>query len=109
VVGWLHRHDRGDRLLHGGGCALLLAPGYGFLNDHESAHDRIPLLVVLIGKLVANGYHEPSALDQSSSNLSALWRLWPCFITRFNQRRRTPSTVPTSSGPPTQIGANLRR
>lgn len=37
--------------------------GHGFLNDHQGAHDRAPLLFVLMGKLVANGYHEPSARD----------------------------------------------
>ena len=37
--------------------------GHGFLNDHEGAHDRVPLYFVMMGKLVANGYHEPSAKD----------------------------------------------
>ncbi len=37
--------------------------GHGFLNDHEGAGDRIPLLLRLAGRMVANGYHEPSAVD----------------------------------------------
>ncbi len=37
--------------------------GHGFLNDHEGAHDSMPRLFVLMGKIVANGYHEPSARD----------------------------------------------
>ena len=41
--------------------------GHGFLNDHEGAGDRVsPVLVpmmALMGKLIANGYHEPSARD----------------------------------------------
>jgi len=39
------------------------AAGHGFLNDHGGAGDRVPLYFVLIGKLVANGYHQPSAKD----------------------------------------------
>lgn len=37
--------------------------GHGFINDHEGAGDKIPLLFMLMGKLVANGYHDPSAQD----------------------------------------------
>ena len=37
--------------------------GHGSLNDHEGAGDRIPLLLRLAGRMVANGYHEPSAVD----------------------------------------------
>ena len=37
--------------------------GHGFLNDHEGSGDRIPPVFALMGRLVANGYHEPSALD----------------------------------------------
>lgn len=37
--------------------------GHGFLNNHVGAGDRVPLYFVLMGKLVANGYHEPSAKD----------------------------------------------
>ena len=37
--------------------------GHGFLNDHEGAGDRVPFYFALMGRLVANGYHEPSARD----------------------------------------------
>lgn len=37
--------------------------GHGFLNDHDGAGDRVPALFTVMGRLVANGYHEPSARD----------------------------------------------
>ncbi|HXZ82209.1 MAG TPA: dienelactone hydrolase family protein [Acidimicrobiales bacterium] len=37
--------------------------GHGFLNDHEGAHDPLPILFPLVGKFMAYGYHEPSAGD----------------------------------------------
>jgi len=38
--------------------------GHGFLNDHESAGDRLPLLVTVFDKLSpGTGYHEASAQD----------------------------------------------
>ena len=38
--------------------------GHGFLNDHESAGDKTPLLFTVLGKLTPGaGYHEPSAQD----------------------------------------------
>lgn len=37
--------------------------GHGFLNDHEGAGDHVPAYWVVMGRLVADGYHEPSARD----------------------------------------------
>lgn len=38
--------------------------GHGFLNDHEGAGDKPPLLFAVMGKLTTGpGYHEPSARD----------------------------------------------
>jgi carboxymethylenebutenolidase len=37
--------------------------GHGFLNDHEGAHDHIPALFVVMGKIMGIGYHEASAED----------------------------------------------
>jgi carboxymethylenebutenolidase len=37
--------------------------GHAFLNDHEGAHDHIPPVFVVMGKLMGAGYHEPSAED----------------------------------------------
>jgi carboxymethylenebutenolidase len=38
--------------------------GHAFLNDHEGAGDRSPLLFVVMGKFAGPaGYHEPSATD----------------------------------------------
>lgn len=37
--------------------------GHGFLNDHEGAGDRVPLVLSLAGRFVATGYHDPSARD----------------------------------------------
>jgi carboxymethylenebutenolidase len=37
--------------------------GHGFLNDHEGAGDKVPLMFAVMGKFVDNGYHEPSAVD----------------------------------------------
>ena len=38
--------------------------GHAFLNDHESAGDRNPLIFVVMGRFAGpNGYHEPSAAD----------------------------------------------
>jgi len=36
---------------------------HGFLNDHEGAHDHIPALFVVTGKIMGIGYHEASAED----------------------------------------------
>jgi carboxymethylenebutenolidase len=39
-------------------------PGHAFLNDHQGAGDRDPLIFVVMGKFAGpSGYHEPSALD----------------------------------------------
>lgn len=38
--------------------------GHGFLNDHERAGDRTPLLFMVMGKFAwPSGYHQPSAND----------------------------------------------
>jgi carboxymethylenebutenolidase len=38
--------------------------GHGFINDHEGAGDRLPLLFTAMGKLSGTGgYHEEAALD----------------------------------------------
>jgi carboxymethylenebutenolidase len=38
--------------------------GHAFLNDHETAGDRSPLMFVVLGKFAGPaGYHEPSAKD----------------------------------------------
>jgi carboxymethylenebutenolidase len=38
--------------------------GHGFINDHDGAGDRTPLLFAVLGKLSPGaGYHEPSAQD----------------------------------------------
>jgi carboxymethylenebutenolidase len=38
--------------------------GHAFLNDHDGAGDRTPVMFVVMGKFAgASGYHEPSALD----------------------------------------------
>ncbi|GLL05508.1 carboxymethylenebutenolidase [Dactylosporangium matsuzakiense] len=37
--------------------------GHGFLNDHESAGDPIPLMVRFSRPLLRYGFHEPSAID----------------------------------------------
>ncbi len=38
--------------------------GHGFINDHESAGDKTPLLFAVVGMLSpGDGYHEASALD----------------------------------------------
>ena len=38
--------------------------GHAFMNDHEGAHDRTPILFAVMGKFASgSGYHEPSARD----------------------------------------------
>ena len=38
--------------------------GHAFLNDHDSAGDRAPVIFVVMGKFAGtSGYHEPSAQD----------------------------------------------
>ncbi len=38
--------------------------GHEFLNDHEAAGDRSPLIFVVMGRFAGpSGYHEPSATD----------------------------------------------
>ena len=38
--------------------------GHAFLNDHDSAGDRTPVIFVVMGKFAGTpGYHEPSAQD----------------------------------------------
>jgi carboxymethylenebutenolidase len=37
--------------------------GHGFMNDHEGAGDRIPLVFSVMGRWARNGFHEPSARD----------------------------------------------
>jgi carboxymethylenebutenolidase len=38
--------------------------GHGFLNDHEGAHDHVPALMGVMGKIMGvGGYHEASAED----------------------------------------------
>jgi len=38
--------------------------GHAFLNDHDSAGDRTPVIFVVMGKFAGtSGYHEPSAQD----------------------------------------------
>jgi len=37
--------------------------GHGFLNDHEGAGDKVPLLFSVLGKLSGTAYHEASARD----------------------------------------------
>ena len=45
--------------------------GHAFLNDHDGAHDTIPVLFAVMGKLTPGaGYHEPSAQDARRRILS---------------------------------------
>jgi carboxymethylenebutenolidase len=45
--------------------------GHAFLNDHDGAHDSVPLLFAVMGKLTPGaGYHEPSAQDARRRILS---------------------------------------
>jgi len=37
--------------------------GHGFINDHEGAGDKSPLVFAIMGRLSGNGYHEEAALD----------------------------------------------
>ena len=38
--------------------------GHAFLNDHDGAGDRTPIIFVVMGKFGGpSGYHEPSAKD----------------------------------------------
>jgi carboxymethylenebutenolidase len=37
--------------------------GHGFLNDHQGAGDKSPLLFAASGRFSAMGYHEASAQD----------------------------------------------
>ena len=37
--------------------------GHGFLNDHEGAGDKVPLLLAVVGRLSGASYHEASAQD----------------------------------------------
>jgi carboxymethylenebutenolidase len=38
--------------------------GHGFINDHDGAGDKTPLLLAVLGKLSPGaGYHEASAQD----------------------------------------------
>jgi carboxymethylenebutenolidase len=47
--------------------------GHAFLNDHNGAHDSVPLLFAVMGKLTPGaGYHEPSAQDARGRILSFL-------------------------------------
>jgi carboxymethylenebutenolidase len=68
-----------DRMLHGAADRLrrvleavgvahdvkeYAEAGHGFLNDHEGAGDRMPLLFAVMGRLSpGDGYHEASAQD----------------------------------------------
>ena len=45
--------------------------GHAFLNDHDSAHDPVPILFAVLGKLTHGaGYHEASAQDARRRILS---------------------------------------
>ena len=37
--------------------------GHGFLNDHQGAGDRSPLIFAAMGRFSGRGYHEQAALD----------------------------------------------
>ncbi|HTZ08787.1 MAG TPA: dienelactone hydrolase family protein [Acidimicrobiales bacterium] len=37
--------------------------GHGFLNDHEGAGDRTPLVFAVLSRFMANGYHDAAAVD----------------------------------------------
>jgi len=37
--------------------------GHGFLNDHDGAGDKTPLIFAVSGKWMGAGFHEPSATD----------------------------------------------
>lgn len=37
--------------------------GHGFLNDHQRAEDKTPLLFAVLGRLSGTGYHDASAQD----------------------------------------------
>ena len=37
--------------------------GHGFLNDHESAGDRVPFLVKFTGPIMGYGHHPTAAAD----------------------------------------------
>jgi carboxymethylenebutenolidase len=45
--------------------------GHAFLNDHEGAHDSVPVLLAVMGRLTPGaGYHETSAEDARRRILS---------------------------------------
>ena len=37
--------------------------GHGFLNDHQGAHDHLPAIFVVMGRIMKMGYHDASAAD----------------------------------------------
>jgi len=37
--------------------------GHAFMNDHEGAGDRIPVIFKVLSVVKRSAYHEPSALD----------------------------------------------
>ncbi len=37
--------------------------GHAFMNDHEGAGDRVPVVFKVLGALTRSAYHEPSARD----------------------------------------------
>lgn len=59
--------DRLDRVLTAAGVEHDVkeypGAGHGFLNDHEGAGDKVPLLFAVLGRLSGASYHEASAQD----------------------------------------------
>jgi carboxymethylenebutenolidase len=62
-----HAATRLERALAAAGVAYDVKEypdaGHGFLNDHEGAHDRLPALFSVMGRITRYGYHASSAED----------------------------------------------
>lgn len=62
--------------------------GHGFLNDHEGAHDHVPVLFVVMGRLMgANGHHAAAAED-ARRRIAAFFRAY----LNYHGQNRTENT-----------------
>jgi len=67
--------------------------GHGFLNDHEGAQDKAPVLFAVLGRLIGTGYQEAAAQD-------ARQRILAFFSTHLR---------PGAAGPGSGIRGSQRR